>query len=124
MNRKVVLVLLGTLLVVVLIGVFIYLKMFVFGNSDYSNIKIESIVYSEKDVVIKGDFLDSDSAYKDYSYTLVGNELYLTINHVKVSNKYSSSNFEISLPVNGMITNIHLTDNKSTKVIFKSGQEL
>ena len=119
MNKfvKIALIILG---IVVLIGGFIYYKMFYLGTSDYSSIVIEKTTLGNNELVITGDFSDSSRAYKDFSYTLVGKELYVTVNSVLVSNKYKSGNFKITIPLgSSSVDNIHLTDNKSTKVIYK-----
>lgn len=119
MNKfvKIALIMLG---IVVLIGGFIYYKMFYLGTSDYSSIVIEKTTLGNNELVITGDFSDSSRAYKDFSYTLVGKELYVTVNSVLVSNKYKSGNFKITIPLgSSSVDNIHLTDNKSTKVIYK-----
>lgn len=119
MNKfvKISLIVLG---IIVLVGGFVYYKMFYMGSSDYSNIVIEKTTLSNNEIIISGDFSDSNRAYKDYSYTLVGKELYVTINSVLVSSKYKSGNFKISISLgSNSVDNIHLTDNKSTKVIYQ-----
>lgn len=116
---------LGILGVVVLISVFLYFKMFVIGNDDYNNIVIDKVTVGSNSVIIRGKYTDSGRAYKDYSYTQVGNELYVTITNVSVSKKYEKGDFEINIPVNGMeVTDIHLTDSKTTKVIYSKQNSL
>lgn len=118
MNKFVKISLIG-LVIVLLISAFVYFKLFVLGNDSYSNIVIDKVTVGSNQVVIKGKYTDSGRAYKDYSYTQVGNELYVTITNVLVSKKYDKAEFEIKIPVSGMeVTDIHLTDGKATKVIF------
>lgn len=108
-------------LVIVLIGVFVYLKMFVFGSKDYSSITIDKVTMGSSEVTIKGHYTDSGRAYKNFSYKQVGNELYVTITSVVVSNKYKSGDFEFKVPISGMkVDAIQLTDDKSTKVIYNN----
>lgn len=107
--------------VIVLIGVFVYLKMFEFGSKDYSSITIDKVTMGSSEVTIKGHYTDSGRAYKDFSYKQVGNELYVTITSVVVSSKYKSGNFEFKIPISGMkVDAIQLTDDKSTKVIYNN----
>lgn len=108
-------------LVIVLIGLFVYLKMFVFGSKDYSSITIDKVTMGSSEVTIKGHYTDSGRAYKNFSYKQVGNELYVTITSVVVSNKYKSGDFEFKVPISGMkVDAIQLTDDKSTKVIYNN----
>lgn len=98
---------------------FVYVKSFVIGSSNYENIVIDKVTVSSKSVIINGNYTDSIYAYKKHSYTQVGDELYVTITGVKVSNKYKEGFFSINIPVNGNeISDIHLTDGNSTKVIY------
>lgn len=118
MNKivKISLILLG---VALLIGAGVYIKLFIIGNKSYEDIVINKVSVSESSIVIDGDITSSSRAYKDFSYTLVGTELYVTIDSVLVSKKYNTGKFEIKIEENGtQINNIHLTDNKSTKVIY------
>ena len=104
---------------VVLIGVIIYLKLFVIGNCNYENIAVNKVTVSESEVIINAEYTDSSSAYKSHTYTLVGNELYVKVKNVLVTKKNNSGKFEIKIPINGTnVDNIHLTDDKTTKVIF------
>lgn len=111
--------------IVVLVSIFIYFKMFVIGNDSYNNIVIEKVTVGSNTVAIKGKYTASGRAYKEYSYTQVGNELYVTITNVAVSKKYKNGDFEIKIPVNGIeVTDIHLTDSKTTKVIYSKQNSL
>lgn len=119
MNKffKVSLIVLG---IIIVVAVGIYVKLFYIGNSDYQSIVINRTSIGNSSIVISGDFTDSGKAYKNFSYTLVGRELYVTINSVLSSNKYKSGSFVIEIPISGnSVDNIHLTDNKSTKVIYQ-----
>lgn len=105
--------------VIVLVGVFVYSKIFILGSKDYSSIVIDKVTMGNSDVVIKGHYTDSSRSYKDFSYKQVGNELYVSVISVSVSNKYKSGDFEFKIPIVGMnVDAIHLTDDKSTKVIY------
>lgn len=105
--------------IILLIGVFFYVKLFVIGSKSYENINIDKVTLKSDGVTIKGEIVDSSYAYKDFDYTLVDTELYVTIKSVMVSNKYKSGSFEITVPVQSQnIKNIHLSDDKSTKVIY------
>ena len=113
---KIILIVVGAIL---LIGIGIYVKLFYIGNKDYSSIVINQVVTGTDKITIKGEITDSSRAFKDSSYTLVGTELYVSVNSVLVSKKYNSGSFEIELPMNGLyVNNIHLTDDKTTKVIY------
>ncbi len=119
MNKfvKICLIILG-LAIIVSIG--IYVKLFYIGNSNYNSIVINKTTLGTNNITISGNFTDSSRAYKDYSYTLVGKELYVTVKSVLVSSKYKSGSFLIKIPLSGSsVENIHLTDSKSTKVIYK-----
>lgn len=101
------------------IGVFVYLKMFIFGSKDYTSVAIDKVTVGSSEVTIKGHYTDSGRAYKEFSYKQVGNELYVSVVSVVVSKKYSSGNFEFKVPISGMnVDAIQLTDDKSTKVIY------
>ena len=118
MNKflKVSLVVLG---IGIILSISVYVKLFFIGNKNYESVKIEKVTTSSSSVIIKGKFMYSSVAYKDYSYTQVGDEVYVTIRNVKVSSKYKNDNFEIEIPVKGMeVMFIHLTDGKTTRVIY------
>lgn len=105
---------------VLLVGILIYFKLFIIGNKNFESIVIDKVTVNSNSVVITGGFSDSARAFKDYSYTQVGNELYVVIKSVMVSKKYDNSEFTLSIPVNGMnVTDIHLSDDKNTKVIYR-----
>lgn len=121
MNKKQTIIALAVLVIIAIIGVIVYLNFFKIGSSDYSNIQINKVTLSEDDLTIYGEFIDKDSSYKDFSYTLVGTELYVTINHVKISEDNNQRTFEINLPISGtLVSHIHLTDGKSTKVVYSA----
>lgn len=106
-------------IVVIIILIGFYVKSFVVGNSSFDNIVVDKVTVSETSIVIEGNYTDSGVAFKDFSYTQVGTEIYVTINNVKVSSKYKSGSFKINIPTKGdEIKDIHLTDSKKTKVIF------
>ena len=120
MNKFVKLSIFGFVLLVI-VFLFIYLKMFVFGNKDYSSIVIDKVTVGSSEVIIKGHYTDSGIAFKDFSYKQVGNELYVSVVNVVISKKNSGS-FEFKVPVSGMNVNvIQLTDDKTTKVIYNKG---
>ncbi len=108
--------------VVLLVFAFIYVKKFIIGNSSYEDIDVNKVTVGNN-ITIVGRYTNSSLAYKDYEYTLVGKELYVEIKNVLVSSKYNKGEFTIVIPLNSdEVDNIHLTDSKSTKVIYeKSG---
>lgn len=108
--------------VVLLVFAFIYVKKFIIGNSSYEDIDVNKVTVGNN-ITIVGRYTNSSLAYKDYEYTLVGKELYVEIKNVLVSGKYNKGEFTIVIPLNSdKVDNIHLTDSKSTKVIYeKSG---
>lgn len=104
---------------IVIIAIIVYLKLFVIGSKDYQNILVNKVTVSEKSVVIDMVYTDSSVSYKDYSYTLVGTELYVTVNSVLSNRKNNTGEFKVDIPVNGLdVNNIYLSDNKSAKVIY------
>ena len=107
---------------VLLVFIFIYVKKFIIGNSSYEDIDVNKVTVGNN-ITIVGRYTNSSLAYKDYEYTLVGKELYVEIKNVLVSSKYNKGEFTIIIPLNSdEVDNIHLTDSKSTKVIYeKSG---
>ena len=111
-----------SIVVVLLVFVFIYAKKFVIGNSSYDDILINKVSVGDN-ITIIGEYTSSSLAFKSFEYTLVGKELYVEIKNVLVSSKYNKGEFSIVIPLNSdEVENIHLTDNKSTKVIYeKSG---
>lgn len=108
--------------VVLLVFIFIYVKKFIIGNSSYEDIDVNKVTVGNN-ITIVGRYTNSSLAYKGYEYTLVGKELYVEIKNVLVSSKYNKGEFTIVIPLNSdEVDNIHLTDSKSTKVIYeKSG---
>lgn len=99
----------------------IYVKKFIIGSKDYKDIVIEKVTTSSNEIIIKGNITASGKAYKSYKYTQVGDELYVTITSVSVSNKYKEGNFEIKIPIqNTKVKYIHLSDDKTTKVIYNN----
>lgn len=103
------------------LGIGIYVKLFRIGNKNFDSIVIDKVTVSSKEAIIFGKFSDSARGYKDFSYTQVGNELYVTIESVLVSKKYDKGTFSVKIPVNGMeVKYIHLTDDKNTKVIYSN----
>lgn len=120
MNKFVKFSIIGFVLIVV-IGVSVYLKMYVIGSKNYSDIVIDKVTMGSKEVTIKGHYTDSGRAYKDFSYKQVGNELYVSVVNVVVSKKYNNGSFEFKVPISGMkVDAIQLTDDKSTKVIYNN----
>ena len=104
---------------VLLVFIFIYVKKFIIGNSNYEDIDVCKVTVGNN-ITIVGRYTNSSLAYKDYKYTLVGKELYVEITNVLVSSKYNKGEFAIVIPLNfDEVDNIHLTNNKSTKVIYK-----
>ncbi len=104
---------------VLLVFVFIYVKKFIIGSSSYEDIDVSKVTVGNN-ITIVGRYTNSSLAYKDYEYTLVGKELYVEIKNVLVSSKYNKGEFTIVIPLNSdEVDNIHLTDSKSTKVIYK-----
>ena len=105
--------------VVLLVFIFIYVKKFIIGNSSYEDIDVNKVTVGNN-ITIVGRYTNSSLAYKDYEYTLVGKELYVEIKNVLVSSKYNKGEFTIVIPLNSdEVDKIHLTDSKSTKVIYK-----
>ena len=102
---------------VLLVFIFIYVKKFIIGNSNYEDIDVSKVTVGNN-ITIEGRYTNSSLAYKD-----VGKELYVEIKNVLVSSKYNKGEFTIVIPLNSdEVDNIHLTDSKSTKVIYeKSG---
>jgi len=120
MNKFVKISLIGVVLVLVL-GVAFYSKLFIIGNKSFESIVIDKVTVSRKEAIIDGKFTDSTRAYKDFSYTQVGNELYVIVKSVLVSKKYDKGSFSLKIPVNGMeVRYIHLSDDKNTKVIYSN----
>ena len=118
MNKlvKIIFLVIGVLLI---IGGLIYAKLFVIGNKSYENIVINQVVMSGENVSISGEITDSSRAYKTANFTQVGPDLYVTINSVLVSKKYSTGSFQINIPINWTDINvIHLSDGKTDKVIY------
>jgi len=110
---------LGVLALVLIIGVIYYVKGFVIGSKSYENIVIDKVTLKGSSIEIKGNITDSGRAYKDFSYTLVDTELYITVKSVMVSNKNKTGSFVIEVPVSSNnVNNIHITDDKNTKVIY------
>lgn len=104
--------------IIIVIGSAIYAKLFIIGNSSYQDISIEKVSIGSS-ITIDAEFLNSTRAYKSFSYTLVGSELYVKVNSVMISSKYNKGEFSLNIPVNGRdVNNIHLTDDKTTKVIY------
>lgn len=104
---------------VLLLFIFIYVKKFIIGNSNYEDIDVSKVTVGNN-ITIVGRYTNSSLAYKNYKYTLVGKELYVEITNVLVSSKYNKGEFAIVIPLNSdEVDNIHLTNNKSTKVIYK-----
>lgn len=102
----------------VIVFVVVYVCKFRVGSSNYEDIAINKVSVGSS-INIDGYFRDSKLAYKEYKYTLVGRELYVEVKNVLVSSKYSSGTFSISIPLNeSEVDNIHLTDGKTTKVIY------
>ena len=97
---------------VLLVFIFIYVKKFIIGNSNYEDIDVSKVTVGNNITIV--------GRYKNYKYTLVGKELYVEITNVLVSSKYNKGDFAIVIPLNSdEVDNIHLTNNKSTKVIYK-----
>lgn len=104
--------------IIIVTGSAIYAKLFIIGNSSYQDISIEKVSMGSS-ISIDAEFLNSKRAYKSFSYTLVDSELYVKVNSVMISSKYNKGEFSLNIPVNGRdVNNIHLTDDKTTKVIY------
>ena len=107
-----------SVVLLVIVFVVVYVCKFRVGNSNYKDITINKVSVGSS-IVIDGYYKDSSIAYRDYKYTLVGRELYVEVKNVLVSSKYNSGSFSIIIPLNeSEVDNIHLTDGKTTKVIY------
>lgn len=105
--------------VLLLVSALVYFKKFIIGNSSYKDIDVSKVTVGNN-ITIVGRYTSSSLAYKSYEYTLVGKELYVEIKNVLVSSKYNKGEFTIVIPLNSdEVDNIHLTDSKSTKVIYE-----
>ncbi len=106
-------------IVILVLVATIYGMLFIVGSHKYDSVIIDKVTVNNNQVVIKGEYTDSKRAFKEASYTQVGSELYITLTSVLVSKKYSSGNFVVTIPTNGVqVSDIHLTDGKATKVIY------
>ena len=106
--------------IIVLIIAFILLKMFILGSKSYENIEITNVSKSRNNtILIEGNINNSKEKYKDFSYILVGKELYITTKTVKTINALDNNKISIEIPLKlDDIDHIHLTDDKTTKVIY------
>ena len=120
MNKFVKLSMIFLVVLVILFTIFNFIY-FRRGTTSFENISDIKVVISESDVIIKGKFTKDNLAFKDYTYKLDGNKLYLTISSVFVSNKYKDKEFSIDIKENGVkLEYIYLTDNDKEKVIYKN----
>ncbi len=112
---------LGVLVLLSVMLCLFYVINFRVGSSSYKNININKVVISSDSIVINGEFSKDNLAFKDYSYSVKGDKLYLIINSVLVSNKYSDRDFSIKLKEDGLgIKYIYLSDGKDYEVIYKN----
>lgn len=103
--------------VLIVVSVFLFIKLFYIGNSNYNNIVVDKV--SKGNIVeVNGHIIDSRRAFKDFSYYLENNLLYIKINSVLVSNKYKEGSFNIKIKEDGFnIDDIYLTDGKNVVLI-------
>lgn len=119
MNNKTVMLSLIGLVLVIVFSLILYFTLFINGSESFDSIIINKVTVSEKEVIINGGFSDSSRAYKKYDYTLDGEDLYVSIKSVLVSDKYKDGEFQINIPVNGTeVNNIYLLNGDKTKAIY------
>lgn len=117
--NKVVKVSLVILALILIIGVVFYVKAYVIGSISYDDIIIDKVTLKGNSIEISGNIIDSSRAFKSFNYTQVDTEIYITIKSVMVSKKNKSGSFKLEVPVNSnSVNNIHLSDDKNTKVIY------
>lgn len=109
----------GIFLVVIIISIILYIKLFVVGSISYEDVVINKVTEKNNEIVLDGTITNSSRAFNSFEYTLVDTELYIVIKSTVVSNKHKSGSFNISIPISiKKVNNIHLSNNKETKVIY------
>ena len=118
MNKRILFTILG---IVLLVALGIIVKLFIIGTKDYQYIEITSVGKSKNNLIqIEGNITNESYKYKSFSYVQVAKELYVTINTVKTFNAKDNNSFSIEIPVSlSSVEHIQLTDDKTTKVIYK-----
>ena len=118
MNKRIIFSILGIVLLVVS-GIIV--KLFIIGTKDYQYIDITNVDKSKNNLIlIEGNITNEHYKYKSFSYVQVAKELYVTINTVKTISTQDNNEFSIEIPVYlNSVEHIQLTDDKTTKVIYK-----
>lgn len=86
------------------------------------NIKVD---VSDRSININGDFvLDSLNLYKNYSYRISDDNMFITIYGSSASSKYDSGNFNISLDGSfSEINNIYFESDEEQLLIWQRGDK-
>ena len=107
-------------LIVVAIIVLIISKMYIIGSKSYTNIEVRNVSLSRNnEILIEASINNKKEKFKSFSYILVGKELYVTTKTTKTLKVNEKEEIKIEIPVSlNNVEHIHLTDDKTTKVIY------
>ena len=118
--KKINLTLIICLIAIVVITASTYcINLFYVGDARGGNILYIDRVTVTKDLIqLDGGTTSSGEAYKNYEYTIKGEDLYITINYVLVSKAYQSGNFLIKIKDDlSRVKRIYLDDGDNKKLI-------
>lgn len=96
MNRKIIVT--GILIAaMLLVFVFLLKNTMQMQGISISEIIIRDVSLSEQKFTLSGSFVSSGKSFRNYTYTIDGDSLYIVINGGLVTKKYSSGDFSIKI---------------------------
>lgn len=111
--KKIIPLVIGILVVIILVAGGFLIRSYRIGEIVSDELMIHCIELSKDNIKITGTTTDSAKCYKDFTYTIKDNNLYLNIRYVLPSSKYKSGDFTIVIPENHeSIKNIYLKEDK------------
>jgi hypothetical protein len=98
------------------------ISLFYVGGARGGDILYIDRVAVTKDLIqLDGGTASSGEAYKNYEYTIKGEDLYITINYVLVSKAYQSGNFSIKIEDDlNQVKRIYLDAGENKKLIWQN----
>jgi len=105
--------------------VFVSLFLFARGNDDMtsvssSEVAFTNILLADNTLTISGSLLNSAKSYREYTYTIESDTLYLTVSAGMINRKYPYGDFTIEIQDVALqnVSAIHLKSDSETKQIY------
>lgn len=112
------------LIIIVASALTYYISIFhIGGPRGVDSLYIQRIAVTNGMIQIDGGTICSGEAYRNYKYSIKGEDLYIRINYVIVSKAYQSGSFSINIKDNQKIKRIYLDGGEEKVPIWESEKD-